>query len=141
MSVTSALFFGWLLLFTGFMAGVHTWTTARDDWMGWLKTFVLLITGTMILVNPVPGVVALGIIFAIYFMFDAFSSTALAFQMRPAPMWWVVLLNGILSLGLAIIFLVDWPMSSMVLVGLLVGISLFFDGIALLAISSGAKKL
>ncbi len=141
MSVTSALFFGWLLLFTGFMAGMHTWTTARDDWMGWLKTFVLIVTGSLILVNPVPGVVALGIIFAVYFMFDAFSSTALAFQMRPAPMWWVVLINGIISFALAIIFLVDWPMSSMVLVGLLVGISLFFDGIALLVISSSAKKL
>lgn len=141
MSVTSALFFGWLLLFTGFFAATHTWTTARGDWMGWLKTFVLLVTGTMILINPVPGVLALGIIFAIYFMFDAFSSTALAFQMRPAPMWWVVLLNGVISFALALIFLIDWPMSSMVLVGLLVGISLFFDGIALLAISYGAKKL
>jgi uncharacterized membrane protein HdeD (DUF308 family) len=141
MSVTSALFFGWLLLFTGFLAGMHTYTTSRGDWLGWLKTFILVVTGAMLVVNPAPGIAALGIIFAVYFMFDAFNSTAVAFQMRPAPMWWVMLINGIVSLVLAIIFLANWPMGSMVLVGLFIGISLFFDGIALLAISRGVKKL
>ncbi len=141
MSLTSAIFFGWLLLFTGIFAGMHTYATARGDWMGWLKTFILVVTGALVIVNPAPGIAALGIIFAIYFMFDAFSSTAVALNMRPAPMWWVVLLNGIISFALAIIFLVDWPMGSMVLVGLFVGISLFFDGIALLTLSSSVKKL
>ncbi len=141
MSVTSALFFGWLLLFTGFLAGFHTWNTSRGDWLGWLKTLVLVATGMMIIFDPIPGVAALGIIFAVYFMFDGASSTVLAFQMRPAPMWWVVLINGIISLALALIFVLNWPLGSMVLVGLFVGISLFFDGIALLAISSGVKKL
>ncbi len=141
MSLTSAIFFGWLLLFTGFFAGMHTYTTARGDWMGWLKTFILVVTGALVIVNPAPGIAALGIIFAVYFMFDAFSSTAVALNMRPAPMWWVVLLNGIISFALAIIFLVDWPMGSMVLVGLFVGISLFFDGIALLTLSNTVKKL
>jgi len=36
---------------------------------------------------------------------------------------------------------VGWPFSSFVLVGLLVGISLFFDGIVLLSLGSYADKI
>jgi len=140
MSVTSALFFGWLLLFTGFMAGMHTWTTSRGDWMGWLKTFILVMTALFMIFKPLPGVAAIGLLLAIYFLLDSFGNMAIAFAMKPAKGWWMWLLNGILSLLLAVIFLIGWPFSSMYLVGLFVGISLFFDGIVLFVLGNTLKK-
>jgi len=53
----------------------------------------------------------------------------------------MMILNGIFSIILAGILLASWPFSSIVLVGLFVGISLFFDGVALLIFGLGAKKL
>jgi len=141
MSIATALFVGWLLLFSGFMAGFHTYKTDKKNWLGWLKTFVLIVTGALVVINPIPGVAALGIIFSVYFLMDSFGSFALAFEMRPEKGWWVVLLNGVLSVLMAVIFLVGWPFSSLWLVGLFVGISLLFDGVVLLTLSHYAKKM
>ena len=44
-------------------------------------------------------------------------------------MW---LFNAITSLVLGILFVIGWPTSSLFLIGLFVGISLLFDGLALL---------
>jgi len=142
MSLTTALFFGWLLLFSGFIVGTQTWQLNKRDWIGWLKTLLFIVTGAMIIVNPLPGVIALGILFAAYFVVDAATNFALAFKLRPADYWWVALLNGLLSLGIAIFFVmaIGDPLKTLWLVGLLVGISLFFDGIMLLSLSSAAKK-
>ncbi|WP_456391866.1 HdeD family acid-resistance protein [Nitratifractor sp.] len=142
MSITTAIFFGWLLLFSGFMVGVQTWQINRKDWIGWLKFLLFTVTGAMIIINPLPGVIALGIIFAAYFFVDAFANVALAFRLRPEPYWWVALLNGVLSLALGIFFFmaIGNPLQTLWLVGILVGISLFFDGIMLLSLSSAAKQ-
>ncbi len=138
MSISSAIFFGWLLLFSGFLVATHTWQINKRDWLGWLKTILFSVTGAMIIINPLPGIIALGIIFAIYFIVDAFSNITLAFKIRPAKNWWIALLNGILSSGLAIIFLsaIKYPLQTIWLVGIMVGISLFFDGVMLLGLSN-----
>jgi len=143
MSLSTALFFGWLLLFSGFVVGVHTWQINKKDWLGWLKAVIFTVTGGMIIVNPLPGVIALGIIFAAYFVLDAATNFTLAFKTRPAPLWWIALLNGVLSLGLAIIFTVAIgnPLQTLWLVGLLVGISLFFDGVMLLSLSDSVNSV
>ncbi len=141
MSLATAIFVGWLLLFSGFLAAFHTYKTDKKDWLGWLKAFIFLVTGGLIIINPLPGVAALGIIFAVYFLMDSFASFALAFEMKPLKGWWIVLINGILSIILAFIFLIGWPFSSLWLVGLFVGISLLFDGVVLLSLSHYAKKI
>ena len=142
MSLTTVLFLGWLLLFSGFFAGMHTWQVNRGDWLGWLKTLILLVAGALIVIHPLPGILALGIIFAAYFALDAAANFALAFKLRPENSWWVALLNGVLSLGIAIFFAlaIGNPVKTVWLVGMLVGISLFFDGVMLLSLSSAAGK-
>ncbi len=47
----------------------------------------------------------------------------------------LLILAGLASLALAVIFIAGWPFNSLWLVGLLVGISLLFDGIALLMLT------
>jgi len=82
---------------------------------------------------PMQGIAALGLLFAIYFFTDAFAGFGLAFSMKPQKMWWLWLVNAVTSLVLGVIFIVGWPFSSLFMVGLLVGISLLFDGVALLS--------
>ena len=144
MSLTTVFFLGWLLLFSGIFAGMHTWQINKGDWLGWLKTLILIVAGALIVIHPLPGILALGIIFAAYFALDAATNFTLAFKIRPDKNWWIALLNGILSLGIAIFFAlaIGNPIQTVWLVGLLVGISLFFDGVMLLSFSgtSGKKK-
>ncbi len=141
MSLTTAIMYAWLLIFSAFMIGFHTWQTNRKDWLGWLKTMIFLLVGILMLINPLTAVGVLGILFAIYFFMDAFTSTALAFELKPEKMWWISLLNGILSFIIGVYFIIGWPISSMFLVGFLVGISLLFDGIVLLSLGNAAKEL
>jgi len=141
MSVATALFYGWLLIFSAFMIGFHTWQTNKKDWLGWLKAFIFFLIGALIVFYPITGVAALGLLFAVYFFMDAFASFTLAFELKPSSMWWISLLNGILSVAIGIFFIIGWPFSSLFLVGFLVGVSLFFDGILLLSLGKSAKDL
>ena len=142
MSLTTVFFLGWLLIFSGIFAAMHTWQLNKSDWLGWLKTLILLVAGALIVIHPLPGILALGIIFAAYFALDAAANFTLAFKIRPDKTWWIALLNGLLSLGIAIFFAlaIGNPVQTVWLVGLLVGISLFFDGIMLLSFSGTLDK-
>ena len=132
MSLTTVLLVAYLMLFAGVSVGVLTYKSNREDWMGWLKIFVLVLSSLFLLLYPVQGAAALGLVFAIYFFTDAFASFSLAFSLRPQKIWLVWLFNAITSLALGVLFVIGWPMSSLLLIGILVGISLLFDGIALL---------
>ena len=140
MSLGTAIFAAWLLLAGGFLWAVHTYHYASKCLMNWVKPTLLAGVGLLMLVFPVSGVAAVGLLLAIYLFLDAFGSFALARAIRPAKGWGWMASNGVISFVLATLFLVGWPATSMWLVGLYVGISLLFDGWALLVISWALRK-
>ncbi len=141
MSLVVVNFLAWLFLFSAIVQGVITWKSYRNSFSAWLKPAISLITAILLLFFPFEGVAAVGIMLAAYLLVDAYSSLTFGWEYRPNKGWWLMIVNGILSIVLAIIFMIDWPLSSIVLVGLFVGISLFFDGITLIAFGLGAKKI
>ena len=141
MTYSSLIFIAYLMLLSGIFAGWLTWKSNREDWAGWLKSFMLIIVAVLLLVYPKSGAAALGLLFAVYFFTDAFAGFGLAFSLRPQKIWLFWLFNAITSLVLGVLFLVNWPTSSFYLIGLLVGISLLFDGIALLSGGAFVDKM
>ncbi len=141
MTLATVVFVSWLLLFAGIFAGVFTWTTDRSDWLGWLKAVVLVGVSLFMLFYPMNGVATVGLLLAIYFFMDAFVGFGMASNMHPKKGWWLWGLNALLSLVLGILFVIGWPFSSLYLVGLFVGISLFFDGFVLLFSGGQFTKL
>ena len=140
MSLTVVFFVAWIMLIAGLMSAFFTWNTHRGDWLGWLKAFVLVVTALLLIFKPLHGAAAIGLLLMIYFLFDGFGNMGIAFSMKPAKGWWLWLLNGIVSLLLAAVFLIGWPFNSLLLVGLFVGISLFFDGVVLFTLGKGLEK-
>jgi uncharacterized membrane protein HdeD (DUF308 family) len=132
MSISAVVFVSYLMLFAGISSGVFTWMSNKKDWAGWLKTFLLIGAALIMIFYPWQGVATLGLVFAIYFFMDAFAGFGLAFSLMDDKHWWLWLINAITSLILGVLFIIGWPMSSLWLVGIFVGISLLFDGIALL---------
>ncbi len=132
MTVSTVVFVAYLMLVAGLYGAWMTWKSNRKDWTGWLKSFALLFVSLMMLFYPMEGVATLGLLLAVYFFMDAFASMGLAFSLKPDKIWWLWFFNALTSLVLGVLFLVNWPLSSLFLIGLLVGISLLFDGIALL---------
>ena len=138
-STVLSLFIGSVLVLAGLAVAYGTWAGYRSSGLAWLKPFVLIIIGLLIAFNPAIVAAALGVLLVIYFLLTGFASIGFALDLRPLGGWVWMMLNGVLSITLAIIFLAGWPFSSAALIGILVGISFVFDGISLLAVSSAMK--
>jgi uncharacterized membrane protein HdeD (DUF308 family) len=134
MSLVTGVFVAWLLLIGGVFWAIHTYNYSPKSVMDWLKPALLLIIGGLVLFYPASGVAAVGLLLAIYLLLDAFGSFALAQSIHPAKGWGWMTFNGVTSVLLATLFLIGWPATSLWLVGLYVGISLLFDGWALITI-------
>jgi len=132
MSITTVMLVAYLMMFAGISSGVMTYRSNKEDWAGWLKSFILVFASFILLYYPIQGAAALGLVFAVYFFTDAFAGFGLAFSLRPQKVWIVWLFNAITSFALGVLFVIGWPKSSLFLIGILVGISLLFDGISLL---------
>ena len=133
MTITAVLLVSYLMLFAGVSSAWFTWTTHRRDWTGWLKSLILIFVSMLMIFYPLNGAATLGMLLSVYFFVNAFAEFGLAFSQRPQSIWWLWLINAVISLGLGLIFLIGWPFTSLYLVGVFVGFSLFFDGIALLS--------
>lgn len=139
-SLGTAIFVAWLLIVGALIWATHTYRYHARSVMGWIKPALLLITGGLMLYNPLSGVAAVGLLLAIYLLMDAFGSFALAQSIHPAKGWGWMVFNGIISALLAMLFLIGWPATSLWLVGLYVSISLLFDGVALIAVGAAIRK-
>ena len=134
-----SLFIGSVLILAGLAVAYGTWIGYRSSGLVWLKPFVLIVIGLLIAFNPAIVAAALGILLVIYFLLTGFASISFSLDLRPLGGWVWMMLSGVLSIALAVIFLAGWPFSSAALIGILVGISFLFDGISLLAVSSAMK--
>ncbi len=132
MTLGTLVFVTYLMLFAGVSSATLTWMSNRKDWAGWLKSLLLIGVALYMIFYPVGGIATLGLLFSFYFFMDSFGSFGLAFSATDKKHKWVWILNAITSLALAIIFIIGWPLTSLWLVGLFVGISLFLDGVALI---------
>ena len=140
MSLSTVILVGWLLLVGGSLWAIHTYKYSPKNIMGWLKPALLFIIGGLMLFYPVLGVEAVGLLMAVYLLLDAMHSFALARSIYPAKGWGWMTFNGVVSVLLASLFLIGWPITSLWLVGLYVGISLLFDGWALVTIGWMLRK-
>lgn len=131
-SYAVVIFVAWLMLLAGLMAGYFTFMTDREDWGGWLKSVALVGVALYMLLSPLGGIATLGLLLSIYFFVDAFGGFMLASSLYPHKGWILWLINALLSVLIALVFVLGWPFTSVYLIGLLVGFSLFFDGLALL---------
>lgn len=140
MSITLSLLIATLLILAGIITGYLTWLNYFRSGLAWLKPFFLISLGLLIALYPLAGAAALGLLLIVYFLLDGFAGISFAFVLRPMGGWIWTLINGIISLVLAVVFLATWPFSSVWLVGLLVGISLIIDGLALFGLVLSADS-
>ncbi len=140
-ALTLSYFIGWLLVIGGTISAYHIFKSYNTKWIAWFKPLILLTIGILILLYPLTGIVSVGLLLIIYFLFDGFAGIMFALEFYPLKGWGWMLFNAILSILLAVVFLTGWPLSSIWLVGLFVGISLVFDGIAIISVAYGMKQI
>ncbi|WP_019026522.1 HdeD family acid-resistance protein [Colwellia piezophila] len=137
------------MAFNTFVAGIfllastalsfNAWHNKTQNMSLWFRPFVLAALAIIIFTHPAIILGVLGLLIAIYFLISGFSSMVLAFELQSSAKVFS-LLNGVISFVLGIVVLTNWPFSSAWIIGLIIGVSFIFDGIALLTISNQLNK-
>ena len=107
-------------------------------WSG-LFGLVYALAGFVIVFDPIPGLLALTLLLAIYFLVVGVSEIIAAFQIRPTQGWGFLLFSGVVSALLALMIWNQWPLSGAWAVGVLVGIQLMFSGMTMITLGSAIK--
>ena len=129
-ALATTLVFGWLLILCGvFELGYAIQTRHRG--FGWKLTsgILTLLLGLAIVVFPLTGTISLGLLVGAFLLVGGVARTAFAFQLKPLSGWGWVVFDGLLSIALAILILIGWPGSSLIVIGVLTGLWLISAGI------------
>jgi len=131
----------WLLVISGIGHLLFAWHARGAGALIFeiLLAVVYLWTGVYIFMQPLAGLVALTLVLAIYLFAEGILETFLAFRFRPHPGWGWLLFDGLITLVLAVMIWRHWPSSSLWVIGLLVGISMFLSGLTRLMFSVAAR--
>lgn len=129
-ALATALVFGWVLLLAGGFELAYAIQTRQHDGFGWklAAAILTLLLGLGILIVPLAGIASLALLVGAFLFAGGVARVALAFRLRPGHGWGWVLFDGVLSIALAILIAIGWPLSSLAVIGLLTGFSLLSSG-------------
>ncbi len=120
-----------ILIISGLTWVWHSIQMHQHQLADWLKPLLLLITGGIMIAMPTAGIAAIGLMFILYFIVDAYRNFTQSKIYPGRGRGWSIF-SGIVDVLIAILFVVTWPRGSLILVGIFVGVNLIFDGIILL---------
>jgi uncharacterized membrane protein HdeD (DUF308 family) len=137
-----ALFVGWLLVIAGVVAVYTAFAinAARPSFGLLLFGLLCIGAGAYMLARPVAGEVVITLILGMLFMLQGASEMAFAFELRPASGWTWILLSALASIVLSLAILVGWPATSLITLGILIGINFLSSGVTYLALGLAAKR-
>jgi uncharacterized membrane protein HdeD (DUF308 family) len=133
----------WLLIFSGLLHLAFAWRGGRAGSILWeiLLGLIYGAIGAYLLASPVAGLASLTLAIAAYLLMEGVLEFVLAFQLRPAPGSGWLMVDGVITLVLAVMIWTTWPSSALWVVGTLVGISMFFSGITRLMLSMAVRRI
>ena len=136
------LLFGCLLIVGGVIQGVRlaNMSSYNGKWTEWLFAIAIILTGILMIISPQTGALSLTLLMVSFFIIGGIAKIFLAFHTRTVPNWGWVLISGLLSLGLAAMIIAQWPTVSQWVLGLLLGINMFFIGLSIIALSMSLKN-
>jgi uncharacterized membrane protein HdeD (DUF308 family) len=142
-TLTMTIFIGWILVYSGVVMAIHTWTqrAAGGTWERALQALLALVIGIYMVLFPGAGALSLTLLLVIWFVISGGLQLAAARQLRGLPGAGWMLFGGLLSIGLAVLIAVDLPSSAAWAIGLLVGVNLVFWGTRTLVAASLLKRV
>lgn len=141
--IAVTLVVGWLLIVSGVFHLGFSWRASHASMVLWEILIAVLYgaVGVYMLMHPVLGLEALTLALATYLVLEGIVEFVLAFTLRPLPGSGWLLLDGVVTLLVAVLIWRGWPATSAWVVGTLVGVSIFFSGLTRLMISLAVRHL
>jgi uncharacterized membrane protein HdeD (DUF308 family) len=100
-------------------------------WLQLVSVVLFVIVGMLFLRNPGESLVTLTLLLIVFFMVEGTSKVIFALTIRPLANWGWVLASGIVGILLAFHLWTSIPVTAVWLIGVLLGIELIAEGIAL----------
>ena len=134
---------GWLLVLGGAAYLAYAWHARDDGGLIWgiVLGILYVVAGAYLLAHPVAGLASLTFALAAFLFVGAIVEIILSTHLRPSSGSGWLLVDGIITMVLAIMVWRTWPKNSPWLLGTLVGINMIFSGIARLAISLAVRRV
>ncbi|MFE7619977.1 HdeD family acid-resistance protein [Streptomyces sp. NPDC057496] len=141
-TLTSMLLFGWLLLIGGFVGLLHAIDSRGTNyfWLGVVVAALNIAAGVVVIRHPQGTAEALTMFAALLFLTGGVFRLVGSVVVRGPQFGWT-LLQGVFGLLLGLLVLFDWPHSSLYVLGLFFSLALLFDGLGLLAMGLGGRRV
>lgn len=141
-SVTLAWLMGALFLATGIAQFVSACWLIRES--GRISRFLLsalaIVAGVISMRNPVAGAMGVTLALAFYLIASSVGKFLMAFEIKPAKGWGLLLVSSAVSLILGVILIAAFPTDSLMVPGLFFGIDLIFFGASLVSFAFVLRK-
>ncbi|MER5893791.1 DUF308 domain-containing protein [Streptomyces sp. NPDC001876] len=141
-TLTSMILFGWLLLIGGLVGLLHA-IQARGTpyfWLGVVVAALNIAAGVVVIRHPHGTAEALTMFAALLFLTGGVFRLVGSVVVRGPQFGWT-LLQGAFGLLLGLLVLFDWPHSSLYVLGCFFSLALLFDGLGLIAIGIGGRRI
>jgi uncharacterized membrane protein HdeD (DUF308 family) len=142
-SIGIAIVVGWLAIFAGITQVVHAFQSKGIGHIVWKLAVAVfyLAAGAYLLAYPALGVAGLTLVLGIFLFAEGVADVIAYFSARKSGASPWVLLDGIVTLVLGFMIWNRWPLSSLWVIGTLVGISMVMTGITRLMMALAVRKL
>jgi uncharacterized membrane protein HdeD (DUF308 family) len=132
-SAAVIILLGWLLVISGLLQGLSLISARHVPhfWLQLISVCLAVLIGFLFLRDPEQGMATISLLLIIFFMMEGISKVVFALTIRPIPNWGWVLASGLVGIVLSLILWAYLPVTSMWLLGFLLGINLISIGTAI----------
>jgi uncharacterized membrane protein HdeD (DUF308 family) len=124
---------GVVLAISGAVKG-YTSFKSQTHWWSFLSAAVSFLIGALMLWQPVPGVIALATLVAVFLLAEGLTEIFLALEFESARNWGWLLVSGVVSVVLSVVLFVGWPGMTVAFLGFVVGVNLLLYGASIVAL-------
>ncbi|MBN9583367.1 MAG: HdeD family acid-resistance protein [Afipia sp.] len=141
-TVVSVYFVGVMMIVVGVAEVINAFQLK-----GWGKFLLWMLLGVLYIVagfvafeNPLLTAALLTLILGASLVASGIMRIILAFSMKRETPWVWVLLSGLITLALGVMILARWPVSSLYILGLFLGVDLVMAGVGWIGLGFGLKR-
>jgi uncharacterized membrane protein HdeD (DUF308 family) len=141
-ATATTIFFGWSLIIAAVANFIFAFSapSAAPFFLKVLLAIVYGVAGAGLLANPLLGVAALTLALGTMLIIQSGIELAVAILYRKELPWGWMLLDSLVSLGLGLMIVFQWPVSSIWVVGTMVGAGVLFAGVTRIIVAAGVHQ-
>ena len=141
-TAASVFFVGIMMVIAGAIEVINAFQIKTwGRFLLWLSLGALyVIAGVLTFENPLLAASLLTLMLGFALLISGVMRMVLAFSMKEGGLWIWVLISGLVTLLLGLVILLHWPVSSLYVLGIFLGIDLVVAGASWVAIGFGLRK-